>query len=319
MQDNDAPFYSLAAMRDLNDLLYFAAVVDHGGFTAASRVLGLPKSKLSRRVAQLEERLNVRLLQRSTRRLAVTPIGQSFYTHCKAMLVEADAAETVAAATHAEPCGTLHVACPVALLHMQAGQMLTGFAQQYPLVTLHISALNRAVDVVAEGVDVALRVRPLPLEDSELALRMLGTSPQALVASPALVQRMGTPRTPQDLAQWPSLATGTPTERHAWSLVDAQGHHISVAHTPRLVTSDMFTLREAALAGIGVVQLPHALVQEAIAQGRLQAVLRACAPAPESIHAVFASRRGMVTSVRALLDYLAAQFAAAPGWGSSAG
>ena len=312
IQDNCLLFSSLSAKRDLNDLLYFAAVVDHGGFTAASRVLGIPKSKLSRRVAQLEERLNVRLLQRSTRRLAVTPIGQEFHAHCKAMLVEADAAETVAAATHAEPCGTLHVACPVALLHMQAGHMLAGFALQYPLVTLHINAMNRAVDVLAEGVDVALRVRPLPLEDSELALRMLGTSPQALVASPTLVQRMGAPRTPEDLAQWPSLGNGTPASRHTWSLVDAQGQQINVAHVPRLVTSDMFTLREAAVAGIGVVQLPQALVQEAIAQGRLQAVLPACAPVPESIHAVFASRRGMLTSVRALLDYLAAQFAGTP-------
>jgi len=128
-------------MRDLNDLCYFAAAIDHGGFSAASRALGLPKSTLSRRIAALEERLAVRLLHRSTRRLVVTEVGRQFHAHWQAILVEADAADAVAASTHVEPCGRLHVSCPVALLHWQVAEMLSEFAARHPQVELQISAL----------------------------------------------------------------------------------------------------------------------------------------------------------------------------------
>jgi len=144
-------------MQDLNDLYYYVQVVDHGGFAPAGRALGIPKSKLSRRIALLEERLGVRLIQRSTRRFAVTEIGQTYYGHCKAMLVEAEAADDAIAVMHAEPRGIVRLACPVALLDARVAGMVAGFMVAHPRVEVHLEETNRRVDVVGEGVDIALR------------------------------------------------------------------------------------------------------------------------------------------------------------------
>lgn len=299
-------------MNDLNDLYYFAQVVQHRGFAAAGRALGVPKSKLSRRVALLEERLGVKLIYRSTRRFSVTEIGQSYFTHCRAMLVEAEAAEEAIALTRAEPRGIVRVTCPVALLDAQLGAMLVDFMREHPLVTVHLEASNRQVDVIGEGVDVAIRVRPPPLEDSELQLRVLASRGQCLVASPALLERDGTPGAPADLHRLPSLALGSPPDEHAWHLLGPDGAAATIRHQPRLVTRGMPTLRAAAIAGIGIVQLPRMMIREPIARGELVAVIPHWTPRRETVHAVFASRRGLLPAVRALLDHLAARFAQLP-------
>lgn len=149
---------------DLNDFAWFVHVVEEGGFAAAGRALDEPKSKLSRRIAQLEERLGVRLIQRTTRQFNVTEVGQTFYEHCKAMLVEAQAAQDAIAALQVEPRGIVKLTCPVTLLHVHIGPMLAKFMARYPDVSLQLEATNRRVDVVGEGVDVAIRVRPRPFE-----------------------------------------------------------------------------------------------------------------------------------------------------------
>jgi len=295
-------------MPDLNDLYYFVQVVDHGGFAPAGRALGIPKSKLSRRIALLEARLGARLLLRTTRQFAVTEIGQTYYAHCKAMLVEAEAAEEAVALTRAEPRGTVRVTCPVALLDARVAGMLADFMVQYPLVQLHLEETNRRVDVVAEGIDVAIRVRPPPLEDSDLVMRVLADRGQCLVASPGLLQRTGVPRAPADLSGLPSLALGLPQSEHVWNLLGPQGAHAAVRHQPRLVTRGMLALRAAAVAGVGVVQLPTMLLREQFQRGELAQVLPGWAPRREIIHAVFASRRGQLPSVRALIDFLADRF-----------
>ena len=141
-------------MQDLNDLYYFAQVVDHGGFAPAGRALGMPKSKLSRRVALLEERLGVRLIQRSTRHFSVTEVGQTFHAHCKAMLVEAEAAQEAIELTRSEPRGIVRVACPVALLDTRVGEMIAAFLAQCPGVEIQLDATNRRVDLIAEGIDI---------------------------------------------------------------------------------------------------------------------------------------------------------------------
>lgn len=176
-------------MRDLNDLYYYVQVVEQGGFAPAGRALGVPKSKLSRRIALLEERLGVRLIQRSTRRFAVTEIGQTYYQHCKAMLVEADAAEEAIALTQAEPCGTVRMTCPVALLDARVADMLSAFMAQYPRVQIQLEETNRRVDVLGEGLDLAIRVRPPPLDDSDLVMRVFAQRDQCLVASPRLLEK----------------------------------------------------------------------------------------------------------------------------------
>jgi DNA-binding transcriptional LysR family regulator len=295
-------------MQDLNDLYYFVQVVDHGGFAPAGRALGMPKSKLSRRVALLEERLGVRLIQRSTRRFAVTELGQTYYTHARAMLVEAEAAEEAIRRAHAEPRGVVRMSCPVTLLEASVGTMLAAFLQAYPQVELHLDATNRRVDVVGEGLDLAIRVRPPPLEDSELQLRVLAERLQCLVASPALLAATNTPATPGELMRLPSMDLGLPQNQHIWDLHGPDDAHVAVHHQPRLITRSMSTLRDAALAGVGVVQLPKMVVADHLERGTLVHVLPGWAPRSEIIHAVYASRRGQLPSVRALIDFLAGRF-----------
>lgn len=297
-------------MHDLNDLYYFVQVVDHGGFAPAGRALGMPKSKLSRRIALLETRLNTRLLMRTTRQFAVTEIGQTFYVHCKAMLVEAEAAEEAIAVTQAEPRGVVRVTCPVALLDAQVAEMLAAFMVQCPLVEIHLEETNRRVDVVAEGIDVAIRVRPPPLQDSDLIMRVFTERGQCLVASPALLAHAGKPEVPADLGSLPSLGLGLPQGEHVWNLFGPNGVHAAIRHQPRLITRGMLALRAAAVAGVGIVQLPTMLLRGQFERGELVTVLPDWAPRREIVHAVFASRRGQLPSVRALIDFLADQFAA---------
>ncbi|MDX3893994.1 LysR family transcriptional regulator [Pusillimonas sp.] len=295
-------------MQDLNDLYYFVQAVDHGGFAPAGRALGMPKSKLSRRIANLEERLGVRLIQRTTRQFAVTEIGRTYYDHCKAMLVEAEAAQEAIDETRAEPRGVIRMTCPVALLHVHIGSMLADFMAQYPQVAVHLEASNRRVDVVSEAVDVAIRVRPPPLEDSGLVMRVLAERTQCLVASPGLIEQRLFPCSPAELGALPSLGLGTPQQPFAWTLFGPDKAQATVHHTPRFVTTDMITLRSAAVAGVGVVQLPLLMVGEQLADGSLIKVLPEWAPRREVIHAVFPTRRGLLPSIRALIDYLAQRF-----------
>ncbi|CAN0627075.1 LysR family transcriptional regulator [Burkholderia multivorans] len=294
-------------MPDLNDLYYFAQVVDNKGFAPAGRTLGVPKSTLSRRIAALEKQLGVRLVQRSTRQFSITDIGQRYYNHCKAMLVEADAAQQAIDQTRAEPQGVVRLTCPVAMLHASIGMMLAEFMALTPRVTVHLEATNRIVDVVGEGVDVAIRVRPPPLKDSDLVLRVFGERAWCLVASPALVLQHEC-AAPADLAGWPTLDFGPPQLQHTWQLGGPDGAEVALRHTPRFVTDDMISLRQAAVAGAGVVQLPMMMVRDELRRAELVHVLPEWSPKSGIIHAVFPSRRGLLPSVRALLDFLAERF-----------
>lgn len=296
-------------MQDLNDLYYYVQAVDHGGFAPAGRALGIPKSKLSRRIAALEKQLGVRLIQRSSRRFHVTDIGHVYYRHCKAMLVEAQAAQDAIDLAHAEPCGVVKLSCPTTLLHAHVGQMLADFMTQYPKVQVRLQATNRRADVLAEGLDLAIRVRPPPLEDSDLALRVLSDRGQCIVASPSLARQRPAPCTPEYLAGWPSLSREFGSESHQWLLSNPAGEESIIEHAPRLVTSDMLALRSAAIAGVGIVQLPHLMVAEQLQNGALVALLPDWQPRREVIHVVFPSRRGLLPAVRAMLDHLSDAYA----------
>jgi DNA-binding transcriptional LysR family regulator len=296
-------------MDDLNDLYYFARVVEHGGFAAAGRATGVPKSKLSRRVALLEERLGARLLQRSTRHFSVTELGQTFYEHCRAMLVEAEAAHEAVEATRAEPAGTVRISCPITLLHVHVGAMLADFLAAHPRVSVQLEATNRRVSPISDGVDLAIRVRPPPLPDSDLVLRVLSDSAQCIVASPALVELIGRPVGPTDLAAFPSLSLGPPQDEHIWTLLGPDGTEASVHYRPRLVTGDMVALRHAARAGVGIVQLPTLMLREDLDSGSLVSLLPDWAPPRQIIHAVYPSRRCLLPAVRALIDDLTQRFA----------
>ena len=291
-------------MDDLNDLYYFAQVVEHGGFAAAGRALNMPKSKLSRRIALLEERLGVRLLQRSPRHFSVTELGQEYQRHCQAMLVEAQAAREAIERTRSEPQGLVRMSCPTTLLQYRVADLLSRFMLEYPKVQVQLEATNRRVDVLGEGLDLALRVRFPPLESSDLVMRVLADSPQRLVASPEFMQGRELPLLPADLSGLPSLDWGPPRE-HSWCLEGPAGATAEVRHWPRLISDDMSALRRAALHGVGVVQLPCMVVERDLAAGRLLDIIPHWAPRGGVVHAVFPSRRGLLPSVRSLIDFLA--------------
>lgn len=297
-------------MQDLNDLWYFVQVVDNGGFSPASRVIGIPKSRLSRRIALLEESLETRLIQRSTRSFTVTEAGQIFYRHCKAMIIEAEAAQEAINTLRAEPRGLIRLTCPITLLHVHIGDMLARFMTLYPQVTVQLEETNRQVDVLNENVDLAVRVRPLPLDDSDLVMRKLADRGMCLVASPELVARFSKPQSPADLQYWPSLALSKPQQVYRWCLFGPDNQEVTLHHKPRFVTTDMIALRAAALAGVGIVQLPMLMLNKQIADGSLVRLLPEWRARREVIHLVFPSRRGQLPAVRALIDFLVESYAA---------
>ncbi len=215
---------SEGALHDLNDLRFFAAVVEHRGFSAAGRALGTPKSRLSKRVAQLEERLGVRLLQRTTRRFAVTDIGERFYAHCRAALEEAQAAQDVVDELRAEPRGIVRVSCPTSLVQTIIAHVLPDFLTQCPKVQVRVLATNRRVDVIGEGFDLAIRVRNKLDTDATLVLRTFGQSRVLLVASAAFLDLNGRPQQPDDLERLPLLSMLEHDGAQIVELSDADGN-----------------------------------------------------------------------------------------------
>jgi len=294
-------------MQDLNDMAYFAEVVDNGSFAAAARVLGLPKSKLSRRVAELEARLGVRLLQRTTRRLSLTEAGEIYHRHCVAVREAADAAGEAIAQVQSEPRGTVRVSCPITLAQGIVGALIPCFLARHPLVRIELQVANRAFDPVVDGVDIALRVR-LTLQDSgSLVVKPLGRSQGLLVASPELLRRLGEPTGPEELQSLPTVALPASDGRNVWPLQGPQGQSFELQYRPIYTADDLLTLKFAAVQGLAMTLLPDYMVQDEIASGKLRPVLPGWGPPVGIVHAVFPSRRGMVPAVRRFLDFLGEQ------------
>ena len=289
---------------DLNDLRLFAEVVERNSFTAAARALGLQTSKLSRRVRALEEELGVRLLNRTSRSLSLTETGRRFYEHCVALVAESRAAREIVDQTLTKPRGTVRISCPVPLLSSGVADIISQYALDNPEVNVLIDATNRQVDVIEEGLDIALRVRLPPLEDIDLAVRHLGLSTFALVASPRLIERLGAVTSLEELKHWPTLASASKRERYVWNLFDASGQAFTLEHRPRMATDDLSSLRAAAMRGVGVTMLPREFVDDELRTGRLQVLLPNLTSKSGLVHAVFPTRRGMVPAVRHLLDAL---------------
>lgn len=295
-------------MHDLNAMFLFAKVVEHGGYTSAARALGLQTSKISRHVSDLEKSLGVRLLNRTTRRMSVTDVGQTFYQHCAALVAEAEAATEVIDRTRSKPQGVVRMSCPVPLLETDVAVIVARYLLDNPLVRVQIDATSRRVNVIEEGIDLALRVRRPPLEDSGLAMRALATTAGVLVASPRLFRGSGRPGHPDDLPELPTMDMSSGLDKCIWRFTTPGGAELSVTHTPRLMTDDFATLRQAAIDGVGVALLPYFMVRAGLASGALEQLLPDYGASESLVHAVFPSRRGLVPAVRVLLDALVAGF-----------
>ena len=292
-------------MQDLNDLYYFSAVVDNGGFAAAERALGIPKSRLSRRISALENELGVRLLQRSTRRFAVTDVGSAVHRHAQTMLEEAKAAREVVDRLSSEPRGTIRVSVPVSFAQEMIPRLMPEFLAKYPQVRVQLHVSNRRVDVINEGFDLAMRVRNKLDDDGSLVMRTFGQIQELLVASPGYLDRMGRPKDPDELKDHVTLSMSEDEARQRWDLQDASGETRRVELKPRLSGFDFPMLMALARQGIGITMLPETVCADAIRSGELEVVLPAWRLPQGIAHLVFASRRGLLPAVRAMIDFLA--------------
>ncbi|AXA64705.1 LysR family transcriptional regulator [Pseudomonas oryzihabitans] len=294
-------------MQDLNDLAYFAKVVEAGGFAAAGRLLGVPKSRLSRRIAELETRLGARLLQRTTRTLTLTTLGERYLVHCQALLREAESAAETAASLSSEPRGPLRVSCPVALAQDYLPEVVTRFLQRYPLVQLELVLVNRRVDVVNEGLDVALRVRDVDDVEPGLIVRRLRQASGVLVAAPAFLvgRQLDAPET---LLGVPLLGALELDRRVHLRMVGPAGQRRELVLEARLGIDDFSVRKTAALAGLGYTMLPLLYCETELAEGRLQRLLPDWSLPGGHLQAAYAHRRGQLPAVRAWLEHLEDSF-----------
>lgn len=290
---------------DLNDMAYFAEVVSHGGFAAAGRALREPKSKLSRRIAALEERLGMRLIERSSRRFRVTDMGEAFYQRCRAMMAEAEQAEALVRHARSEPHGRIRFSCPTGMVG-PVSDPITSFLTLYPKVRVQLVATDRSVDLIGERIDLALRVRTDLSTDAELTMRSLGQSVRILVASPQIASQIASV---EQLATFPILSTNDEHDAVDWHLVTDDGRRQTLRVEPRLGCSAMEPVLRAAMTGLGVALLPDRICRAELQAGRLVRVLPEWLAQRGIVHLVFTTRRGLAPAVRALIDHLAEHFA----------
>jgi DNA-binding transcriptional LysR family regulator len=294
---------------DLNDFFYFVQVVDRGGFTAAGQMLRIPKSTLSHRIQRLETELGVRLLNRTSRRFAMTDAGEEFYRHAVVMLRDAEFAESAIRHRLTEPTGTVRCTAAMATMQFAIRDILADFLVRYPKVNVVAHATDRNVDIVGENYDVAIRAHSEPLPDSTLVQRALTPAPWLLFAGSAYLDENEVPKTPEDLRNHPSLFMMRTGIAPVWRLRRSSKakDEVVIPLTPRLLCDDMIALKQAAIAGLGVVALPGYVCREDVRLGALRQVLPAWLAGDSTITALIPYRRGLLPSVRVFIDHLSAE------------
>lgn len=293
-------------MQDLKDFAYFHAVVTHLGFSAAARHIGVPKGTLSKSVARLEEQLQVRLLERSTRKLRTTDVGQAVFEQCGLMMSAFEAAQGVAASAQIEPNGLVRMSCPQGLVQNLVGGMLRRFLVAYPAVRIQLLELNHPADLIENRVDLALRVRTEVQADTSSVVRKLGSSRRILTINSKLADDLGSAPMIHDLATLPTLALAH--EETHWSLLGPCGDACDVQIQPRLLCSDVEVLRLAARDGLGIALLPEHVCRDDLLLGELTRLFPQWHSIEGTIYAMFSSRRGLSSALRTLIDYLVNAF-----------
>ncbi len=296
------------AIDDLNDLYLFARVVEAGGFGAAERSTGIPKSRLSRRIAALEKQLGVRLIQRSAHAFNVTDVGQSVYKNARVMADEAQSVVATVAETLNEPSGLVRMSSSTLTAELYLAGWLGEFISRYPKVRVSLELSNRFVDLLAERIDLAIRFSTAPLVSADIVARPLGLSRMVLVASPALLAAHGTPAEIADLSKLPAMGQGTLESVRPWSFSGANDSVVLHHPEPRLVIENIVALREAAIRGAGAIQLPWDVCRAAVERGDLRLLLEQYPSIGTGVYGLYPTRRGMPSAVRALLSFLEERF-----------
>src|SRR5438094_7183195 len=292
-------------MDPLDGIAAFARVVENGSFSAAARHLKISKSAVSAQVQRLEERLGIRLLNRTTRRISMTEAGAAYYRHCARILAEAEAAEQAASALQREPRGTLRISAPDSFGWMHVAPAVPDFLKRYPELSIDIALSPAHVNLVDEGLDLAIRIGVL--EDSPLVVRKLAPSRLVVCAAPAYLKQHGTPREPGDLAKHNCLCTSLLPWGDEWRLAGKRGE-VRVAVGGSLRSNNAEVLRAAALDGIGIGLLPTWAVAQPLRAGALRRVLDVWEPPASTIYAVYPGNRLMSMKVRAFVDHLIRHF-----------
>lgn len=290
------------------DLRVLDAVVTAGGIAAGAERLNIAKSAVSHRIRELEDRLGARLFDRTKRRVQLTEAGRDFHNRAVELLEGLERAEEAASSASGELKGRIRVAAPVSFTAHCLAPVMGQFLERHPAVTLSVDTNDRMVDFVGDGFDLAIRIARLP--DSALVARRLTTIRRACVASPALLERLGTPRTPEDLSRFPGLRYSNVDETYYWTF--SQGIVASV--TSRIDIANGDAVREAAIAGLGVAVLPTFIVHDAVRRGALSIILENHMKPPIAMYAVHPSKRNQTARARAFIDFLVEQFAGEAFW-----
>ena len=289
------------------NLTLFVAIADQGSLSAAARQLGVQKSTVSRELVLLETGIGHRLVERTSRQMRLTEAGQLLLLHARRVIEEIAVAQASIEALAVEPTGRLKVSLPHAVAQKLVLPLLPAFLQRYPSIDVALDLSTRNVDLVAEGIDLALRIGELP--PSSLIARKLGNLPVILVASPAYLARAGMPRSVEELAAHDIVALSTQTATHRWWFDEAEAHREVVIH-PRITSTEVAVVRDLAVAGLGVASLPRAFVADDLAHGALARVLPDVTRGAPPIHVVYPSRQSLTPKTRVFIEAVLAGLSA---------
>lgn len=298
-------------MHDINDMLVFAQVVKERSFTAAATRLNVSKSRVSKSVSRLEGMLGVRLLQRSTRRLSLTEVGEAYFEHCDRILEEINLAEDTISRLHLEPRGTLKISSSVAFGTLHVAPALPGFMALYPDLSVDLTISDRFVDLVEEGYDLALRITAEP--GLNLVARRLAPIRRKICASPSYLASRGTPLSPSELKHHNCLDYSYLSTGSYWRLRGPAGD-IAVPVSGTLRMNDDEALSQAVLGGVGLALLPTFIVGKELQAGKLVEVLPGYVPTERFLYAVHLPNRHLPLKTRVFLDYLLERFGPDPYW-----
>jgi DNA-binding transcriptional LysR family regulator len=298
-------------MDKLEAMNSFAKVVASGSYAEAGRRLGLTRSAVSKAVMELERQLGARLLDRTTRRVTPTEAGRAYYERCLAILADVEETESQISRLNDSPRGTLRVNAPMSFGMRYLGAAVADFMARYSDLKLELILNDRFIDPLEEGVDVTVRIGNL--SNSSLIARRLAPARLALAASPSYIAVRGAPDTPEDLAAHACLAYGHMAAAQRWVLLRGE-EAVSVAVHSRLCSNNGDVLREAALKGNGITNLPTFLIGPDIAAGKLKVVLSDYPPVPLAIYAIYAPNRYLAAKSRVFIDFLVERFGDRPAW-----
>jgi DNA-binding transcriptional LysR family regulator len=286
---------------DLNEILVFVRVAELRSFTKAGERLGLPKSTVSRKIAQLEARLGVGLIQRTTRTINLTETGLAYLERCTRIIEDMQEADALVSSMQSAPTGLLRVTAPPELGNLLLSEAVREYLVKYPQVSVELDLSQRVVDLVAENFDVAFRAAPL--SDSTLIARKLGSPTVGIVAAPAYLKKRKPPQTPADLAKHQCLIFSAIPERHDWRLSRGD-EDVTVRVNGRFAANSLLILRDLALDGFGLARIPDLAVQDDLSAGRLVRVLPEWRLAGATVYAVYPGRRFLAPKVQAFLELL---------------